>query len=87
MREKVQPWIPAAFCATLALITTVSNLSSKMNGGDGNAGTIVFVCFMPMCFFFAAAYVTQLRNEIREMRSRLDALNNSKQNGPPTSAT
>ena len=78
MREKMAPWIPAVFCATLAVITTIANLWIYRNGGSDGAGTMVFMIFMPMCFFFVGAYLSQLRNENREMRLRLDALDNKK---------
>ncbi len=77
MREKIGPWIPALFCAVLAVITTVANLLAYRNGGSDNAATMVFMLFMPMCFFFMGAYLTQLRNENREIRLRLDAIDTS----------
>lgn len=77
MREKVAPWIPAVFCAVLAVIVTVANLWGYRNGGSDQAATVVFMLFLPMCFFFVGAYLTQLRNENRQMRVRLDALDNA----------
>ena len=77
MREKLGPWIPAAFCAVLAVIVTIANLWAYRNGGSDNAATMVFMLFMPGCFFFVGAYLTQLRNENREIRTRLDALDNT----------
>ena len=76
MREKLGPWIPAGFCAMLAVITTIANSWAYWNGGSDNAATMVLVLFMPMCFFFVGAYLTQWRKENREMRMRLDALDN-----------
>lgn len=84
MREKLGPWIPAGFCALLAVITTITNLWTYWNGGSENAATMVFVLFMPMCFFFVGAYLTQLKSENRELRIRLDALDTPDQ--PPRSA-
>lgn len=73
MREKkLRPWVPAAFCATLALITTIGNLWAD------NSATFVFMIFLPVCFVFVGEILTQLQNENREMRLRLDALDNKK---------
>ncbi|QDT04372.1 hypothetical protein K227x_27630 [Rubripirellula lacrimiformis] len=79
MREKVAPWLPAGFCAVLAVITTVANLWAYRKGGSDNSATMVFMLFMPMCFFFVGAYLTQLRDENRELRTRLDALDRAAQ--------
>ncbi len=81
MRDNLAPWIPAAFCAALAAIVTVANLWAYSNGGSDNAATLVFMLFMPMCFVFVGAYLTQLRNENREMRVRLDAIDNNPTHG------
>jgi hypothetical protein len=77
MREKLGPWLPAIFCAVLAVITTVGNLWTYAVTGDNGSVTMVYIVFMPMCFFFVGAYLTQLRNENREMRTRLDALDSA----------
>lgn len=83
MREKHAPWIPAVFCAALALITTIGNLVV----GPGNSATSGFILFMPMCFYHVGVYLVQLRNENRDMRLRLDALENPKPTTPPNSMT
>ncbi len=70
MRKKLEPWIPTVFCAVLALITTIGNLVA----GPGNSVTLAFILFMPMCFYHVSVYLIQLRNENRDMRLRLDAL-------------
>lgn len=77
MREKLGPWISAIFCAALAVITTVGNLWMYVVTGVNGSVTMVYIGFMPMCFFFVGAYLTHLRNENREMRTRLDALDNA----------
>lgn len=74
MREKLEPWIPAIFCAVLALITTVGNLLTRQSGGASDSVTSVFILFLPMCFFHVGVLLTKLRNENREMRLRLDKL-------------
>ena len=77
MREKLLPWIPALFFATLAVITTVGNLMAYRSGGSDSAVTSVFLLFLPMCFLFVGFHLTQLRKENSEMRSRLDEFENS----------
>jgi hypothetical protein len=79
MREKLEPWIPAVFCAALALITTIGNLFA----GPDFGATSVSILFMPVCFYHVGVYLIQLRNENRDMRLRLDAIENPK----PTTAT
>ncbi len=74
MREKLGPWLPAAFCAALAAIVTIGNLWAYSIGGSDNAITMVFILNMPMCFYFVGAYLTKLRNDNRELLLRLDAL-------------
>ena len=74
MREKVGPWLPAAFCAVLAAIVTIGNLWVHRNGGSDSAVTMVFIINMPMCFFFVGAYLTKLRNDNRLLLLRIDAL-------------
>ena len=74
MREQLGPWLPAVFCAVLAAITTIGNLWAYSKGGSDSAVTMVFMLFLPMCFYFVGAYLTQLRNENRDLLARLDAL-------------
>ena len=74
MREKIGPWLPAIFCAVLAGITTIGNLWIYAVTDTQGALTLVYILNMPMCFFFVGAYLAQLRNENRELRSRLNVL-------------
>lgn len=85
MRENVGPWLGAIFCAVMAGITTVGNLWAHSRGGSEGAITMVYIVFMPMCFFFVGAYLTQLRNENREMRARLDAMDAANADGKTSS--
>jgi peptidoglycan/LPS O-acetylase OafA/YrhL len=74
MRDKIAPWLPAGFCVVLAVIVTIANLWAYANGGSDGSATMIFMLFLPMCFFFVGAYLTQLRNENREIVARLDEL-------------
>jgi len=71
MREKIGPWLPAIFCAALALIVTVGNVWASATDCGMN---IVFIMNMPTCFFFVGSYLTKLKNDNRELRDRLDAM-------------
>ncbi len=74
MKDRIGPWLPAIFCATLALIVTICNLwGLRLTGRDG-AANLVFIIFMPMCFFFVGAYLSKLRKDNLELRHRLDAV-------------
>ncbi|MEO0415366.1 MAG: hypothetical protein AAF226_10490, partial [Verrucomicrobiota bacterium] len=55
MRDKIGPWLPALFCAALAIIVTTGNLWVASKGGSENAMALVFILFMPMCFFYVGA--------------------------------
>ena len=74
LREKLGPWLPASFCAVLSLITVSGNLITQSITGTTDACSVVFYCFLPMCFYFAGAFLSQLRQENRELRTRLDEL-------------
>ena len=83
MREKLQPWIPAIFCATLSLITFVAVLAMSVNTKpDGGltimAGLIPFLSFLPMCFYHVGAVTSRLRQENRELRERILKLSGEK---------
>ena len=83
MREKLQPWIPAMFAASLCAITMVGNLTvafiSKTPGGLGSAMDPVFYANLPMCFYFVGAYLSKLRKENQELRAQLAAITNPTQ--------
>ena len=74
MREKLGPWLPAVFCAALAVITTIGNLWSYAATGNNGSVTMVFILHMPMCFFFVGVYLAKLRNDNRKLKERLDEL-------------
>ncbi len=74
MSDKIRPWLPALFCAALAVIVTVANVWAAASGGSDSASTGTFILFMPMCFYFVGAYLTKLKRENCELRDRLDAI-------------
>ena len=76
MKEKVGPWLPAIFCASLALIVLFADLWALRNGGSSGAADQTFMMFMPMCFVLTGIYLSVLRKDISELRKRLDAAGN-----------
>jgi len=76
MRERLGPWLPAIFCASLSLITITANLAGYFMTGTRSTGPgdMAFYGFMPMCFFFVGAYLSQLKKENQELRQRIDEL-------------
>ncbi len=70
MKEKLANWLPPIFCAILSVITVDASASSP----SGTAGITAFVCFIPMCFFFAALNTTRLEREIRTLRDQIAKL-------------
>ena len=74
MNERIGPWLPAIFCGVLAIIVAIGNIWSSAAGGSNMGMSIVFMLNMPMCFIFVGSYLVQLRNENRELRARLRAL-------------
>ena len=76
MKDKLAPWSPAILCACLSLITVAGNLivgfmnhAAPWSGIDG-----VFYCFLPMCFYFVGAFLRELQQENRELRTRIEEL-------------
>ena len=75
MYEKLGFWIPATFCAVLALITVVGNLILDFVNGTSRTGLdVVFYCFLPVCFYFVGMFLSQLRKDNIELRQRIDEL-------------
>ena len=79
MREKIQPWIPAIFCAFLSVITYVSFVVQSVTlKGDPRIPIMAvlapFLCFLPMCFFHVGTFMSQLREENRELRKQIQEL-------------
>lgn len=79
MREKLQPWMSAIFCACLSLIAFIGYFTqlNMSNGSAGNAvaGVLpVLLSFLPMCFFHVGISLSQLRQENRDLRAQLQEL-------------
>lgn len=77
MHHRLRPWIPAIFCAILSLITITANLVLQVISGiPGFVGSteIAFYCFLPMCFYFVGASLSELQRENGELRMRLEEL-------------
>jgi hypothetical protein len=73
MRDKLVPWVPAIFCATLGLIVVVGNLAITVisNGSNSHGSEVVYYAFLPMCFYLVGEYLRRLQQENRELRERL----------------
>jgi hypothetical protein len=78
MREKIQPWMSAIFCAFLSLMTFALSVSLMLNGrGDMSmAGMVLipFLSFLPMCFFHVGTSLSQLRKENQDLRAQIQEL-------------
>lgn len=77
MTEKLRPYAPAIFCAILSVLALTTNLALAFVNPSPSAvgpGDIVFLSFLPMCFFIAGTFFAQLKQENRELRDRLDKL-------------
>ena len=56
----------------LSLITIVMNLwLSFSNGSNVGGWAVVFLCFLPMCFFFVGAATSQMQREVLELRRQV----------------
>jgi TRAP-type C4-dicarboxylate transport system permease small subunit len=67
--NRIQCWVPALFCGFLSLIT----LGSVLFAPSSAALAPVFLCFLPMCFFFVGSAIRNMQREIRELRAQLSA--------------
>ena len=67
--NRIQCWVPALFCGFLPLIT----LGAVLFAPSSAALAPVFLCFLPMCFFFVGSAIRNMQREIRELRAQLSA--------------
>lgn len=74
VKRKSAPWVAAGFCAALSAMTIVTDLSLSFINHTNSNLPIVFLCFLPMCFFFVGAAVSDMRNQIRELREQVATL-------------
>jgi hypothetical protein len=66
MKNLLEPWIPAAFCAFLSAIAPFASI--RESGGWWRS---VFLALLPICFFFVGGAMWGMQREIREFRLRL----------------
>jgi len=57
------------FCGILSLVA----LGAVLFAPSTAALAPVFLCFLPMCFFFVGSEVRNMQREIRELRAQLSA--------------
>ena len=78
MREQLKPWMPAISCAGYSLISLVSLVVFPFFSRPEIVGTalpiIPFLCFVPMCFYLVGAFLSELREENRELRKQIQEL-------------
>ncbi|MHB9082017.1 MAG: hypothetical protein ACYC3X_31530 [Pirellulaceae bacterium] len=77
MKDKNRPMIPAILCAGLALVTVSGNLILANTTGNMSiiAGVdIAFYGSLPMCFYLVGAFLRELQQENRELRTRIEEL-------------
>ncbi len=63
-------WIAFAFAAILGLITMVPITASGNDAGR----IMVYICFLPMSFFYAASALVQTRARVKELEARIAEL-------------
>ncbi len=70
------PWVPMGFCAFLSMITIVAQVWMMAAYGPASSGTlsIVFLCNIPMCFFFVGILTSKLQREVRDLKAQLVVL-------------
>ena len=77
MLGKLRPYISAIGCAFLGVMTIAGNITVARNLGSLDPGygmSFVYYCFLPLCLYFLGAYMSEMRQEIRELRARLEGL-------------
>ncbi len=74
--KAITHWTPAAFCAFISL-TALSIWGRSSGSGWWQP---IFFSFLPMCFFFVGIVTFGMHRELRELRKRLDDLEQKKSN-------
>ena len=78
MREKLNPWMPAISCAGYSLISAVGlvvlPMATRPHPAPVALAFLPFLCFVPMCFCLVGAFLSQLREENRELRKQIQEL-------------
>lgn len=64
------------FCAALSAITIVGDFAQMIINGLDSMGAlpIVFLCNLPICFFWVGLFVVRLQSEISDLRSQVKDL-------------
>jgi hypothetical protein len=74
-KQSISPWTPMRFCIALSVNTVIANLCLSLATHANYGGvSIVFLCFVPMCFFFVGAVALQMQGEMRELRRQIAEL-------------
>ena len=76
-RRRLLPWVALAFSCFLTLITLASNFFAPSVGLAGGSAILVLISFLPMCFFFTGAALSDLQRENEDLRNRLEELHRS----------
>ena len=67
--NKLPHWIPTAYCASLSVLSMLTNIYTT-----DQSGWIPFFGFMPLCFMFAGNVMKQMQSELRELQVRVAEL-------------
>jgi len=68
-RRTIGPWIPAVFCAILSFMALFGSIAF-----EGRVWEPAFFSFLPMCFFFVGATISEMRRDIRELTKQVSEL-------------
>ena len=74
MPERLMPWLPSIFCATLSLLAVGGDVAGRFMTGTANIGLTTFLCFLPICFLLLGVMVRNLQDENRRLQQRLDEI-------------
>jgi len=80
-KRTAQPWLPLALCAALAVIALVGEIAQSFITGEfPGGGNIVFISFLPGCFFFLGSFTAGMQREICELRQQVADMQSSQGN-------
>ena len=76
MREQLRPWIAAIYCAALGVIVILAEIVVAFISRTPNFSSvsIVFYCFLPMCFYFVGDFLSSLKKENLALKSQVEEL-------------
>jgi len=61
-------------CVGLSALTVLANLATEFLSGDGNGGLIMFLCFLPMCFYFTVRAFSERCSLLQKKIEALEAV-------------